>query len=176
MTFPRKLFCGLVCAGCLALPERASALDTTLTYDAFIDHDQRPIPVGQLQFELGADLPFTACQYTYEWDNAASPSGAPGAVDETKTLANRSCIENSLTPFSTFLQLDSALGPSFGFDTSQAFRQVSALVVGETSAGVLSGTVQFTAAAPVVESIVIQPEGASAPPPPPPSPKPKPKH
>jgi hypothetical protein len=164
MTFTTKLLGSLTCAGILAIPGGASALDTVPTYDAFIYQDRLPVPVGQIELDENVDLPFTACGYFYTWTDPSGASATVGFVDEAKTLAHRGCIESGFVSFPTFVQLDQTAAAG-GFDPSLTLQEVSGLVLGEASSGVLSGTIQFAAAVPVAASIVLQPAGLPAPPP-----------
>ncbi len=176
MKFPNKLWCALACIGSLAIPASARALPEGLLYDVSIFHGQVPTPVGQIIFFLFTNSPFISCQYFYQWtDSASEPSLAEGLVDEPLTLAHRSCFDNRSVAFSTIVQLDSQ-SSSFGFDASQHFQQVFAMVLGETPQAVLSGTIQFTGAVSIVDGIDIRLAGSAPPAPPPPSLKPKPKH
>jgi hypothetical protein len=153
---PDKRWCSLACAGLLVLPASARALDTRASYSATIVQGKRSTPVGVLAFDLDHDVPFSSCAYFYGWDNATAEASAQGYVDEIKTLAHRGCVDNSLANFPTIILLDNAF-PACGFDASQNPRTVFAMTLGETSQGVLSGTVQLTSATAVVNSIVMRP-------------------
>jgi hypothetical protein len=147
----KKLVLSLLGAATLAISSNALALDTTVPYLAFISRGPVPIPAGVLTFEFFGDIPTTACQYAAEWDNLvpALPLSGQIFVDEAKTQANFSCIENSLLPVPSFLVLDSTF-PSFGFDYFEQYRQVFLLMVGESVNWDNEGLIQFTGASPIV--------------------------
>jgi hypothetical protein len=163
MTFTKKLLCSLACAGSLAIPASASALDTSRTYDVSIYLGSTIVPAGELIFQFNKEVsaPGHACEYVYEWDDTATlPLSAQGFVDEAKPQTFQSCLLNSLANFPSFLMLDPndcANSACSGFDVFQQFRVVSALMLGETPSGELSGTLQLTGAVPVLYAIDIQP-------------------
>jgi hypothetical protein len=147
----KKIVLSLLGAATMALSANAMALDTTVPYFAFLSRGLAPIPVGVLTFEFFGDIPLTACQYVAEWDDLvpALPLSGQIFVDEAKTQANFSCVENSLLPVPSFLALDGTF-PSFGFDYFQQLRQVFLLEVGESLNHDNEGLIQFTGATPIV--------------------------
>jgi hypothetical protein len=149
----------LLGAATLAMSANALALDTTVPYLAFISHGFAEIPVGVLAFELFGDIPLTACQYAAEWDNAVTVMPLSGQIvlDETKTVGNASCPENSILPVLSLLTLDKG-GPSFGFDDFEQFQQIFLLMAGESrETHDNEGLIQFTGAVPVVYGFELHP-------------------
>jgi hypothetical protein len=153
----KKLLCLLACADALLTPLRASALDDLFRF-VVLFVPSGPVSVGTMGCQFDADLGRGGCLYDCEWDNAAFPPlSAECFLDEAKTLGNFSCLTNSDVSFTTVLALDTSSpgGSCTGFDPFQQLREVSALSLGESSSGELSGTVQLTCAVPVVYSIDI---------------------
>jgi hypothetical protein len=140
----KKLVLSLLCAGATAISGSALALPTQSVYNAFVVTGSGNVPVGQLVFDLDADIPGQACRYFYEWDNTAFlPLSADGYVLEAKVQGHASCISNALTPFTTSVTNDPHF-PSFGFDRFQQFHSVTLLNLGENgSNGAMNGVIQY---------------------------------
>jgi hypothetical protein len=156
MPFGRTLSCSLACAGFLAIPASARALDTGLVYDASIP-TTAPNAVGTVTFARDSSNAGQACRYAYTWiDPAAEALTARGLVLEPKTQGFSKCLANSRTSFPTFVQIDPSL-PSEGFDLFHTRLPVLVLALGETPSGELSGSVQLTAAVPTVYSLDLTP-------------------
>jgi len=153
----KKLVLSLLCAGAVSIPASAFALQTQFVYNAFIPNgpgEAMDIPVGQVLFDLDADIPAArVCRYYYEWDSAGwFPISADGYVDEVKAHGGASCITNAMVPLSTILTLDTTLPPpvvggwlSSGFDRFQQYHFLQNLVLGQDGElpGELNGIVQF---------------------------------
>jgi hypothetical protein len=141
----KKLMLSLLCAGAMSIPATALALPTQAVFAVSIINGPAAILVGNMLFDLDADLPgLRQCRYYYEWDNAAIlPISADGFVVETKTHGAASCLTNAMTPVLSIVQ---NFGPVTGFDRFQQFRPVSQLVLGENGLnGTMQGLIQFAA-------------------------------
>ncbi len=145
----KKLGLSLLVAGAMAMASTSAwALDTGVTYDAFIVNGFVDIPVGQLFFSLDADYPGLTCRYELEWANYAFlPLSGDCFVDEYKVHGHRSCVINAAMPIHTSLTLSQGTA-CYGFDKFQQYEQVLMLVAGEDGdSGEIDGTVLETGAA-----------------------------
>ena len=140
----KKFMLSLLCAGAMSIPASAMALPTQAYFNAFIVNGPYNIPVGQLVFDLDADLPGQSCRYYYEWaDTAWAPLSADGYVDEAKAHGTASCFNNAYMPVTSIVTSDPHY-PTFGFDRFQQFRSVVTLILGEDAIlGELTGLIQY---------------------------------
>jgi hypothetical protein len=151
----KKILLSLLGSAAMAMSANAMALDTTRTYNAFIDVGAITYPAGSLFFEFTFDEPLPgggACQYVGQW---VSPFPAPltgqCTIREEVTTANFNCLANSLLPVPSVITIDTVnlpqppavIPPCTGFDYFGQFRTVALLVLGEGITPALEGVIQF---------------------------------
>lgn len=143
----KKLVLSALCVVTLSICARASALDTRHVYNAHIVNGAAPIPVGQMLFDLDADLPMLgarSCRYYVEWSNAANFSiSGEGYLLESKAHGGASCLFNASRPVTSVLRNDTH-APFTGFDRFQQIQPCTMLVLGESAlTAAAQGLIQF---------------------------------
>ena len=135
----------------MSISTNALALQTQAVYNVFIPNGPFVrLPVGQMLFDLDADLPRTdipgQCRYYVEWANGAYlPISADGFVIEGKSHGGASCLRRAFTKNNGLVQKDPTY-PFYGFDRFQQFRSVSMFLLGQSGkTGDVHGVIQFAA-------------------------------
>jgi hypothetical protein len=133
----------------MSVPASAMALPTQAVFHAVIANGPIGIPVGQIVFDLDADIPGKACRYYFEWDDTAYlPLSADGYLLEGKAHGAASCFGNAFTPITSIVTVDPTY-PATGFDRFQQLRPVLSLVLGQGGpAGQMDGLIQYGAPGP----------------------------
>src|SRR3954471_4570016 len=118
----------------MSVSASAMALPTQVVFNAVIANGPFDIPVGQVVFDLDADVPGKACRYYFEWDDTAYlPLSADGYLLEGKAHGVASCFGNAFTPITSVVTVDPTY-PATGFDRFQQIRPVLSLVLGQGGA------------------------------------------